>query len=155
MARTPPENTDPSKQHMTILGSGPIPTVDLTPGAQGARLPAAAVVQDGRVSASNASVFDGQQSPAPGGEPEVREMPQRRLSDAEARAAVEPPKAFVIVNEKARRVPLKAQGQTVGGSAATMGFGKRIDPRQYDPIALKKLGVRMVAEEKFEEDATV
>lgn len=149
MARTPNETT------VKVLSNAPIPNVDLSGANAGSRAPATLARDgDGRLTAT--PIFD---NPAPQGVSERERIDREDVSvrgmtreeAAAARAQVEQPERFVVVNQAPKRVQLPAPGQKVGGSSATLKYGKTIDPREYDVAAIRRQGVKLVKESQFVE----
>ena len=143
---------------MTVLSTGPIPSVDLSAGAENARLPAAALAdEEGRVTGQGThSTFDGQASPAPRTVPEVRDLrlPLTPAERAAELAKVKPPEKLIVANaaDRPRVVAARTPGQSFGASATRIGYGKEIDPREYDLGAVRRAGLKLVPAAKFDAD---
>lgn len=144
---------------MTVLSTGPIPSVDLSAGAEGARLPAAAIADEsGRVVAQGShSTFDEHQNPAPRASQEIRELraPLTPTERAAELAKVKPPERFIVANaaDRPRTVAARTPGQSFGATATRIGYGKAIDPREYDIAAVRRAGLKLVPERDFDADA--
>lgn len=57
---------------------------------------------------------------------------------------------MIVANAKPVRVQMRAPGNPVGGSSATLHPGKVVDSLNYDFKDLLRQGVRLVDEEKFD-----